>query len=275
MTMDISAMVAMAAAMIAAGLFGGVIAGLLGVGGGIVLVPVLDTALGMVGVDPGVRMHLAVATSLATIIPTSLSSSRSHRAKGAVDEALIKRWGLAILIGSISGALLAAHVKGAVLSAVFATVAFVVALKMLLPLDGFTLAKREPQGLPGQVVPLAVGATSSMMGIGGGTLSVPILTLCSWPIHRAVGTASLFGLLISIPGTIGYVIGGVGDPRLPFGSVGYVSLIGFALIAPSTWIAAPWGAALAHRLSKRQLGMAFGGFLLIVSLRMAWRVFMG
>lgn len=273
MTMDISAMVAMAAAMIAAGLFGGVIAGLLGVGGGIVLVPVLDTALGLAGVDPEVRMHLAVATSLATIIPTSLSSSRSHRAKGAVDDDLIKRWGVAILIGSISGALLAAHVKGAVLSAVFATVAFVVALKMLLPLDGFTLAKREPQGAPGQVVPLVVGATSSMMGIGGGTLSVPILTLCSWPIHRAVGTASLFGLLISIPGTIGYVIGGWGDPRLPFGSLGYVSLIGFALIAPSTWIAAPWGAALAHRLTKRQLAMAFGGFLMIVALRMAWRVF--
>lgn len=274
MTMDISAMVAMAAAMIAAGLFGGVIAGLLGVGGGIVLVPVLDTALGIAGVDPEVRMHLAVATSLATIIPTSLSSSRSHRAKGAVDDALIKRWGLAILIGSISGALLAAHVKGAVLSAVFATVAFVVALKMLLPLDGFTLAKREPQGPVGQVLPLAVGATSSLMGIGGGTLSVPILTLCSWPIHRAVGTASLFGLLISIPGTIGYVIGGWGDPRLPFGSLGYVSLVGFALIAPSTWIAAPWGAALAHRLSKRQLGTAFGGFLMVVAVRMAWRVFM-
>lgn len=275
MTMDIPALAAMAAAMVVAGLIGGVIAGLLGVGGGIVLVPVLDAALGVAGVDPEVRMHVAVATSLATIIPTSLSSSRSHRSKGAVDDGLIKRWGVTIFIGSLTGVLIAAHVKGAVLSAVFATVAFVVAVKMLLPLDGFTFAKREPQGPAGQVLPLAIGATSTMMGIGGGTLSVPILTLCSWPIHRAVGTASLFGLLISIPGTIGYIVGGFGDPRLPFGSLGYVSVIGFALIAPSTWVAAPWGAALAHRLSKRQLGVAFGGFLMIVSLRMAWRVFAG
>jgi len=275
MTMDLSALVAMALAMVAAGLVGGVIAGLLGVGGGIVLVPVLDAALGLVGVDPEVRMHVAVATSLATIIPTSLSSSRSHRAKGAVDDGLVRRWGVAIFAGSLAGVLIASQVRGAVLSAVFAGVAFLVALKMLLPLDGLTLADREPQGPAGQILPVAIGATSTMMGIGGGTLSVPILTLCSWPIHRAVGTASLFGLLISIPGTLGYVVGGFGDPRLPFGSLGYVSLIGFALIAPATWIAAPWGAALAHRLSKRQLGLAFGGFLLIVSGRMAWRVLAG
>jgi uncharacterized membrane protein YfcA len=143
---------------------------------------------------------------------------------------------------------------------------------MLLPLDHVTLADGVPHGLAAQPLPFAVGTTSSMMGIGGGTLSVPILTLMNYPIHRAVGTAALFGLLISIPGTIGYIWGGWGDPRLPMASLGYVNVIGFLLIAPMTWISAPWGAALAHRLSKRQLGVAFGIFLLIVAIRMAWRV---
>ncbi|RJF96414.1 sulfite exporter TauE/SafE family protein [Sphingomonas cavernae] len=262
----------MAVAMAATGLVGGVIAGLLGVGGGIVVVPILDTTLGILGVDPAIRMHVAVATSLATIIPTSISSSRAHAKKGAVDGDLARRWGVAILLGAVLGTLIASHVQSVVLSAVFAVVAFLVAAKMLLPLDHFTFAKQVPGGVAAQTMPLAIGTTSSMMGIGGGTLTVPILTLCSYPIHRAVGTASLFGLLISIPGTIGYILGGWGDPRLPMGSLGYVNWIGFLLIAPMTWISAPWGAALAHKLSKRHLGVAFGVFLLIVALRMAWRV---
>lgn len=270
--MDMSALAMMAGVMALTGLVGGVIAGLLGVGGGIVVVPILDTALGILKVDPAIRMHVAVATSLATIIPTSISSSRAHKAKGAVDGDLTRKWGVAILLGAVLGTLIASQVQSIVLSGVFAVVAFLVAAKMLLPLDHFTLAKQVPDGAAAQAMPVAVGATSTMMGIGGGTLSVPILTLCNYPIHRAVGTAALFGLLISIPGTIGYILGGWGDPRLPMGSLGYVNWIGFLLIAPMTWIAAPWGAALAHRLSKRKLGVAFGIFLLIVALRMAWRV---
>jgi uncharacterized membrane protein YfcA len=270
--MDISQLLALAAAMLATGLIGGVIAGMLGVGGGIVVVPILDAALGFLGVDPAIRMQVAVATSLATIIPTSISSSRAHRAKGAVDGELVRRWAVAIFLGAIAGTLIASHVHSIVLSGVFAVVAFIVAAKMLLPLDHVTLAQDVPRGIAAQAMPLAVGTTSSMMGIGGGTLSVPLLTLVNYPIHRAVGTAALFGLLISIPGTIGYILGGWGDPRLPMASLGYVNIIGFLLIAPMTWISAPWGAALAHRLSKRQLGVAFGIFLLIVALRMAWRV---
>lgn len=267
-----SSLVMMAVAMAVTGLAGGVIAGMLGVGGGIVVVPLLDTALGTLGVDPAIRMHVAVATSLATIIPTSISSSRAHNAKGAVDGELTRRWGVAILIGAVVGTLIASHVQSVVLSAVFAVVAFAVAMKMLLPLDHVTLANDVPHGVAAQAMPVAIGATSTMMGIGGGTLSVPILTLLNYPIHRAVGTAALFGLIISIPGTIGYILGGWGDPRLPVGSLGFVNAIGFLLIAPMTWISAPWGAAIAHRLSKRQLGVAFGIFLLIVAVRMAWRV---
>ncbi|ARS27916.1 sulfite exporter TauE/SafE family protein [Sphingomonas sp. KC8] len=270
--MDVSSLAVMAAAMLATGLAGGVIAGLLGVGGGIIVVPILDTTLGILGVDPAIRMHVAVATSLATIIPTSISSSRAHKAKGAVDGELTRKWGIAILLGAVLGTVVASQVQSVVLSGVFATVAFLVAAKMLLPLDHIALAKAVPGGLAAQAMPVAIGTTSTMMGIGGGTLSVPILTLVNYPIHRAVGTAALFGLLISIPGTIGYIIGGWGDPRLPMGSLGYVNWIGFLLIAPMTWISAPWGAALAHKLSKRHLGIAFGIFLLIVALRMAWRV---
>lgn len=265
-------MAMMAIMMAATGLVGGVIAGLLGVGGGIVVVPILDTALGILKVDPAIRMHVAVATSLATIIPTSISSSRAHRAKGAVDDDLVRKWGVAIFLGAVLGTLIASQVQSVVLSGVFAAVAFLVAAKMLLPLDHVTLAPEVPSGVAAQAMPVAVGATSTMMGIGGGTLSVPILTLVNYPIHRAVGTAALFGLLISLPGTGGYILGGWGDPRLPIGSLGFVNWIGFLLIAPMTWISAPWGAALAHRLSKRRLGVAFGLFLLVVALRMAWRV---
>lgn len=261
----------MAAAMTATGVVGGLLAGLLGVGGGIVTVPILDTVLGLLNVDPAIRMQVAVATSLATIIPTAISSTRAHRARGAVDLELVRRWALPILLGSVLGTVVASQTRSVALYAVFAMVAFTVALKMLLPLDNFTVAREPPRGAAGQAISGAIGMVSTLMGIGGGALSVPILTLCSYPIHRAVGTASLFGLLIGVPGALGYAIGGWGDARLPPGSLGYVNVIGFLCIAPATFVAAPWGAALAHRLSKRTLGSVFGAFLLITAVRMGWR----
>lgn len=261
--------------MLATGLVGGILAGLLGVGGGIVIVPVLEFALGMVGVDPAIRMHVAVATSLATIIPTSISSTRAHHQKGSVDFALAKRWGLPIFMGSIGGTLLASQVDSSVLAMVFASVALLVALKMLLPVDNLMLAGDVPRGTLAPVLPTSIGTLSSMMGIGGGTLSVPVLTLLNQSIHRAVGTAALFGLLISIPGALGFVISGFGDSRLPVGSLGYVSLLGFACIAPVTVFAAPLGAKIAHKLTKQQLSTAFGFFLLLVSCRMLYRALFG
>jgi uncharacterized protein len=261
----------LAITMLLTGAVGGVLAGLLGVGGGIVIVPVLDTALGMQGVDPAIRMHVAVATSLATIIPTSISSSRAHRARGAVDYGLVKFWGPFIFLGALLGTVLAARVDSAVLSIVFGGVTLLVAAKMMLLRDDLHLAQDVPRGIAGPVVPFGIGGLSSMMGIGGGTLSVPAMSLMSQPIHKAVGTAALFGLLISLPGAFGFVVNGWGDPRLPTGSLGYVNLIGFALISPVTVMTAPLGARLAHRLSKRQLSLAFGFFLLLVSIRMLMR----
>lgn len=261
----------LALTMLLTGAVGGLLAGLLGVGGGIVIVPVLDTALGIQGVDPAIRMHIAVATSLATIIPTSISSSRAHHSKGAVDFALIKFWGPFILVGALSGTMLAARLDSSILSIVFGVVTLLVALKMMLLRDDLHLASDVPRGIVGAVTPFAIGGLSSMMGIGGGTLSVPAMTLMNQAIHKAVGTAALFGLLISLPGALGYVVNGWGDPRLPPGSLGYVNLIGFALISPVTVMTAPIGARIAHRLSKRQLSLVFGCFLLIVSVRMLLR----
>jgi uncharacterized membrane protein YfcA len=175
------------------------------------------------------------------------------------------------LIGSVAGALIASRVHSDVLSLVFAIMAFLIALKLLLPLDGRRLAMDVPRGPLMPIVPACIGGISSMMGIGGGTLSVATLTLLNQPIHRAVGTAALFGLAISLPGTAGFMLAGYGDPRLPPYSFGFVNLIGFVLISPATWLTAPLGAALAHRLTHRQLSVSFGIFLFVVSLRMLGR----
>lgn len=263
----------LAAMMLATGVVAGVLAGLLGVGGGIVIVPVLDTALGFYGVDPAIRMHVAVATSLACIVVTSISSSRAHHAKGSVDFSIVKVWGPGVFIGSILGTIGASYVDSQILSALFGGIALVVALKMLLPMDDINLSQDVPRGLVAPVPPLVIGGLSSMMGIGGGTLSVPVLTLMNQTIHKAVGTAAIFGLLISLPGTLGFVVSGLGDPRLPVGSIGYVNIIGFLLISPVTVWAAPIGAKIAHKLDKRQLSMLFGGFLFLVSCRMIYRTF--
>jgi len=261
----------LALAMLATGAVGGVLAGMLGIGGGIVIVPVLDLALAMVGTDPAVRMHVAVATSLATIIPTSIASARAHHRRQSVDVALVRRWAVFVLAGSIAGAWFASRIHSDSLALLFASVAMLIAVKLMLPLDGHTLAAEVPRNPVIALVPATIGAVSSMMGIGGGTLSVATLTLFNQPLHRAVGTAALFGLAISLPGTAAFILTGWGDARLPVGNVGYVSLVGFALIAPTTWLAAPLGASLAHRLTHRQLSVSFGAFLFLMSLRMFYR----
>ena len=202
------------AALLGAGAAGGLLAGLLGVGGGIVIVPALDLALTLAGVEPAVALHVAVATSMATIVPTSISSSRSHARRGAIDGAVVRRWSLPIVVGAFAGSLFASSVDARVLSGVFGVVALLAALKMVLPLDGVVLRQGLPAGLGGASIPASIGAISAMMGIGGGTLTVPAMTLCGEPVHKAVGTAALLGLWISVPG----------DHRLPAG--GYDGRIG-------------------------------------------------
>jgi len=253
------------------GVVGGTLAGLLGVGGGIVIVPMLDFALGVMGVDSSIRMQIAVATSLATIIPTSISSSRAHFKRQSVDLSLARKWAPWITVGALSGAWVASRVHSNVLSAIFATVAFLVAVKLILPLDEKTIARQLPRGRAIIPVPVLIGFISTMMGIGGGSLSVPTLSIFGEPIHRAVGTSALFGMLIAIPGTIGFMLAGHGNPLLPYGSVGFVNFVGLAFVAPTTILAAPLGARLAHATKKRHLTLFFGVFLLIVSIRMLLR----
>ncbi|MBN7796243.1 sulfite exporter TauE/SafE family protein [Parahaliea mediterranea] len=264
----------LAVAMLATGVAAGVLAGLLGVGGGIVIVPVLEITLGVMGVDPAIRMHIAVATSLSTIILTSISSTRAHHRRGAVDFGLARAWGLYILGGAVAGTVLASQLDSSALSLIFAVVAIVVAVKMVLPVGDVRLSDGVPAGLAGKLPPVFIGGLSCMMGIGGGTLSVPAQTMMGIPMHRAVGTSALFGLLIALPGAVTYVVTGWGDPRLPVGNLGYVSLLGLCLIAPMTVLTAPLGAKLAHKLSQRHLTLAFGVFLLVVAVRMLYRALM-
>jgi uncharacterized membrane protein YfcA len=260
-------------AMALTGAIGGIIAGLLGVGGGIVIVPVLEIVLQIVGVDPSVRMHIAVGTSLATIVPTSLSSARAHQMKGAISINHVRYWSPYIVIGAALGTLIAGEVTSQVLYAVFAIIATLVAIKMMLPLDHQSIAGDVPRGMLGPLVPAGIGAISAMMGIGGGSMSVPIMTLCSTPVHVAVGTSALFGAFIAVPGTLGFIYTGWGNELLPYGSLGYVNLVGFALIIPTTIMCAPVGARLAHALPRRTLSLLFGLFLLVVAIRMAVRAF--
>lgn len=263
----------LAVAMLVTGLVAGVLAGLFGIGGGVVIVPVLETALGFVGVDPAIRMHVAVGTSLATIIPTSISSSRAHHRRNAVAVDLVRRWAVYVLAGSLLGAWIASQVHSDVLAIVFATLAMFVAIKKVFFPDNRNVAEAFPRGplLPGLLT--LTGCFSSMMGIGGGVFTVMTLSLFNVPIHRAVGTAALFGLFIAVPGTLGFIAAGWGDPRVPAASLGFVSLLGFACIAPATVLAAPLGARIAHALSAKHLNMLFGGFLVIASLRLFYRAF--
>ena len=259
------------AAMAATGVVAGMLAGLLGVGGGIVTVPVLEFALGLAGVDAAVRMHIAVATSLAIIIPTSVVSARAHHRRDAVDLRIARLWGPWIFVGALAGTWVASRADGRVLAGIFGALALLVAARMILQRKEVQFSTRVPDTQRLAPVPALIGFVSSMVGIGGGSLSVPVMTLLGEPIHRAVGTSALFGLLIAIPGTLGFIAAGYGHPLLPPASVGYVNLIALALVAPTTVIAAPYGARLAHAMNRRQLGVLFGLFLLVVSVRMLMR----
>ena len=266
-------LLALAAAMAATGLVSGTLAGLLGVGGGIVIVPLLFSVFPLFGIAESIQMKLAVATSLATIIPTSIQSARKHYAKGAMDVPLLRSIWPAMLAGVALGTFLAVYVKGEGLTAVFAVVALMVALNMGFTGVEFKITDSVPEGPPRAALGIGIGAVSAMMGIGGGTLGVPLLSMFGAPIRSAVATASAFGLIISIPATIGFIWGGWNDPLLPPWSLGYVNLIGFALIAPASILATPWGVHLAHTIPPLWLKRAFAVFLLVTSLRMFWKLF--
>jgi len=257
--------------MLASGILSGLMAGLLGIGGGIIIVPILEFSLAFFGVDNAVRMHIAIATSLAIIIVTSFSSTRAHHKQDNVDRALIKKWMLSMVLAASVGSWAASKLNGKSLVVLFALLAFIVAIKMLVRGGTKKVQKIFPDHAAVQLMPMSIGFLSSMVGIGGGVMGVSFMTTFGMSIHRAVGTASFFGVLISVPGTISYMITGFGQVGLPPGNIGYISLIGFVIIGPVSYFAAPFGAKIAHKLNRRQLNLAFGLFLLIVSSQMLYR----
>jgi uncharacterized membrane protein YfcA len=255
-------------ALVATGAFSGFLAGLLGVGGGIVIVPVLFHIFDTFNVDPSIRMQVAVGTSLATIIPTSIVSARSHLRKGAVDKKLLRLLAPTVFVGVIIGTLLAGLVSSQVLTIVFATVALVVSINMALGPGAIVIGKTLPGPVGVGAIGTAIGTLSAMMGIGGGTLTVPTLALFSYPIHTAVGTASALGLVIAVPGAIGFALLGHGYGALPPFSLGYVNWAGFLAIVPTSIFTAPWGAKVAHAISRIWLSRAFALFLGLTSLKL-------
>ncbi|MBN8532633.1 MAG: sulfite exporter TauE/SafE family protein [Rhizobiales bacterium] len=264
----------LAIALLAAGVLTGLLAGMFGVGGGAVIVPVLYQIFGFLGVPEDVRMHLCVGTSLAIIIPTSIQSFRAHRAKGKVLEDVLKSWAVPVVLSVLLGGLIAAFAPALVLKLVFVAVAGANAIKQLAGRDDWRIAPDLPGIVGMRAYGVLIGLASALMGIGGGAISNMILTLHGKAIHNAVATSSGLGVLISIPGALSYIA--AGWPKmavLPPFSVGYVSLLGLALVAPVSAFCAPYGARLAHRLNKRTLEVAFGLFLLIVSLRFLWGIF--
>jgi uncharacterized protein len=254
------------AMLVLAGLVAGFLSGLLGVGGGGVLVPVLYEAFGVAGVPEDSRMHLALGTTLAVIAPTVLRSFSAHHARGAVDMSVVKRMGPWILLGVALGIVVAKGASSESLRWVWVVFGSLLAIKMALGRDDWRLAGSLPKRPWLEIAAFIIGVISTLMGIGGATFTVPLLTLHGRPLLQAVATATGIGPIIAIPGIFGYMLSGWGASGLPPYSIGYVSL-GALLIAPLSVFAAPYGVKTAHGISKRKLEIAFAFFIATVVAR--------
>jgi len=269
---QISTYLPMIAALVIASICAGVLAGLLGVGGGIIIVPALFWLFSFVDFDSALAMHTAVGTSLATIIATSISSMRAHNKKGAVDWSLFKRWLPTLAIGALLGGVLAKFISSEFLVLLFACVAVYVAINLLRP-KGKTIAKELPSNIIQRMIAACIGVVSALMGIGGGTFAVPTMVAFSYPTHRAVGTAAALGLVIAIPATLGFIYSGWGKEGLLPLSLGYVNIVAVLIILPFTIMFAPLGAKLAHALPEKMIKRAFAVFLLLTACRMIISLF--
>jgi uncharacterized membrane protein YfcA len=256
-----------------AGVVAGFLAGLFGIGGGTVLVPAFYQVFGAVNVPDDVRMHLALGSSMAIVVATSLRSFTAHNKRGTPDMPLLKSWVIAVPVGAVIAALVVSMISSFGLRFVFALISVLVGLRLLFGKDTWRLGN----DLPGNPVRFAVGSfigiVSTLMGIGGGVLNNTFMTLFGRPMHQAVGTSAGVGVLIAIPGVLGYIWAGHGASGLPPFSTGYVNWLTLALILPLTIFITPYGVRLAHALSKKTLERAFGIYMLTVAARFFWSLF--
>ena len=258
----------LAAAILAGGVVAGVLAGVFGVGGGVVAVPVLYEVFRIMGVPESVHMQLCIGTSLAIMAPTSLRSYLAHRATGAVLTDVVRQWTPAVILGIAIGSLIATVAPGPVFKIAFIVIAGIIASKLLFAQERWQLGDDLPKHPLTRLYGLAVGLMASLTGVSGGSLATMVLTLYGKPIHQAVATSAGVVVPIALAGTLGYIFAGIPHrAQLPPFSIGFVSLIGFVLMAPVSSITASYGARMAHALSRRALEIAFGLFLLASSLR--------
>ena len=270
---DIATLAPLVAFLLAVGAFAGVLAGLLGVGGGIVLVPAFYYVFHTLGYDGANIMQVCVATSLATIVVTSLRSVRAHQRKGAVETGILRGWAPGIVLGALIGSLVATRLKSETLTAIFAVLALVVALYMAFSRSHWRLGEEMPPGWKRYLYSPGVGFLSVLMGIGGGSFGVPLMTLHGVSIHRAVATAAGFGILIAVPAVMLFLVLPSEGIHPPF-TIGLVNLPAFVVIVAMTLLTAPLGARLAHSMDPVPLKRVFAGFLFLVALNMLRKVFL-
>jgi uncharacterized protein len=264
----VSELLWLAAVIVAGGIVTGLLAGLFGIGGGAVIVPILYEVFRILGVPDEVRMQLCVGTSLAIIVPTTIRSYRTHRAKGGVLDDVLRRWAVPAVVGVILGSIVAAFAPSAVFKLAFVVVAAFVGIRFLFGQDSWRIAGALPGRVAMSLYGLLVGLSSSLMGVSGGSVANIVQSLYGIPIHNAVATSAGLGVPITIVGTIGYMLAGLQQQDLmPPLSLGFVSLVGVAVMAPVSSFTAAYGARLAHAWPKRRLEIAFGLFLLAVAVR--------
>lgn len=253
-------------AMLAAGLFAGFAAGLFGIGGGFVVVPAMIALLPLLGGDKAEYTHVAIGTSFATIVITSLRSTLSHHKRGAVDFQILKSWAPWIVGGVGIGVLLARVMTGQTLTFIFATGILLMSVNFLVPRFGkMKLRDTMPTGPARAGIAGGLGLFSSLLGIGGGTVAVIVMTLCGRTIHKAIATAAGFGFIIAVPGMIGWALIGLGKPGLPLASLGFVNVLGALIITSMSILTAPLGVAAAHALPAEPLKRVFGVYLVFIA----------
>ena len=267
-SLDVSQITNLVMVMAMAAAVAGFMAGLLGVGGGIIIVPALYYAFTVLDFELVTRMHLAVGTSLAIIIPTSIISTKTHMEYDAVDFKMVKSFGLFILIGVVLGTFLAVNLKTPTLVLFFSIFAFMVGLFFIFLREKLVENPKTISDIIKNISGIVIGFISIPLGIGGGSLMVPFMRTFGYDIRKSIGTAAAVGFLIAISGTITMIIGGkiINNINTPF-SVGYINLLGFAVFVPVTMIMARLGAKAVYKINKKLLSKIFGTFLIIVSVR--------